>query len=249
MQGGDRLSGEPALGAQAASNSRYACELRSEYVASPRYNRVTDVLAWLGRDSLRQLTQADTDDLERGTELKDLSFEGLSLVGFDFSDRVIEGCSFRDCVLSGSKFNAATVRACEFVGAGMQGVSLFAATIEDCKMIGLDVSRGARFDAATFTRVNLDYSVLRGIDLSDVEFSMCSMRECDFTGANLSSAALIDCDLSDAEWANTTTWSTDLRGSSLRGLDLRRGPYSVILTTWQATSLVEALGVQVIDPE
>jgi hypothetical protein len=39
-----------------------------------------------------------------------------------------------------------------------------------------------------------------------------------------------------------------LRGSSMRGLDLRRGPYGVIVTTKQAVALVGDLGVQVIDP-
>ena len=130
----------------------------------------------------------------------------------------------------------------------MQGVSLFAASFDECKMMGVDFSRGGRFDAATFTRVNLDYASLRGIDLSGVEFTGCQMRECDFTGANLTGTSLIECDLTDADWSTTTTTGTDLRGSSTRGLDLRRGPYGVIVTTRQAVAMVESLGVTVVDP-
>jgi uncharacterized protein YjbI with pentapeptide repeats len=197
---------------------------------------------------VRQLSQSDIAGLEIEHELRGLSFDGLSLVSCDFSDRIIEDCSFRDCVLTGSRFNASTIRACEFSQAGMQGVSLFAAVFEEFKMMGLDFSRGGRFDAATFSRVNLDYASLRGIDLSGVEFSGCSMRECDFTGANLTGTTLTECDLTDADWSTTTTSSTDLRGSSTRGLDLRRGPYGIILTSRQAVALVESLGVLVVDP-
>jgi uncharacterized protein YjbI with pentapeptide repeats len=202
----------------------------------------------LERGAVRQLAQSDISGLEHEIELRGLSFNALSLVGHDFSDRVIEDCSFRDCVLTDSRFNAATIRACEFAGASMQGVSLFAATIEECKMMGLDFSRGTRFDAVTLTRVNLDYALLRNVDLSDVEFTGCSMRQCDLTGANLSHTSLIDCDLTDADWAGAATLKTDLRGSRTRGLDLRRGPYGVVVTTRQAVGLVENLGVTVIDP-
>ena len=197
---------------------------------------------------MRQLAQSDLPALATERELRGLSFEGLSLVGWDLLDRVIEDCSFRDCVLTDARFNASVVRSCEFAGAGVQGVSLFAVAIEECKMMGLDFTRGARFDAATFTRVNLDYTLLRGVDLAGVEFDSCSMRECDFTGADLANASLVDCDLTDADWSGAITRSTDLRGSSTRGLDLRRGPYGVILTTKQAVALVEDLGVRVFDP-
>jgi fluoroquinolone resistance protein len=197
---------------------------------------------------MRQLEPSDLPALSALRELRGLSFEGLSLIGWDFSDRVFEDCSFRDCALADARFNASTLRACEFAGAGVQGISLFAATVEECKMMGLDFTRGARFDAATFKRVNFDYTLFRGLDLTRVEFVGCSMRECDFTGADLSDATLTECDLTDADWSSTTTSSTDLRGSSMRGLDLRRGPYGVIVTTKQAVALVGDLGVQVIDP-
>lgn len=197
---------------------------------------------------MRQLSQSDLPALESVRELRGLSFEGLSLVGRDFADHIIEDCSFRDCALADARFNASKIRSCEFAGAGVQGISLFAATVEECKMMGLDFTRGARFDAATFARVNFDYTLLRGLDLTRVEFVGCSMRECDFTGADLTDASLVDCDLTDADWSSTTTASTDLRGSSARGLDLRRGPYGVIVTTRQAVALVEDLGVRVIDP-
>jgi fluoroquinolone resistance protein len=197
---------------------------------------------------MRQLVQSDLPALASEHELRGLSFEGLSLVGWDLADRVIEDCSFRDCVLTDARFNASKIRSCEFAGAGVQGVSLFAATLEECKMMGLDFTRGARFDAATFSRVNFDYTLLRGLDLTGVEFVGCSMRECDFTGGDLTNASLVDCDLTDADWSSVTTSSTDLRGSSARGLDLRRGPYGVILTTKQAVALVEDLGVRVFDP-
>ena len=74
------------------------------------------------------------------------------------------------------------------------------------------------------------------------------MRECDFTGADLANASLVECDLTDADWSNATTRGTDLSASRIRGLDLRRGPYGVILTSRQAISLVEDLGVRVFDP-
>ena len=197
---------------------------------------------------MRQLAQSDLAGIEVEQELRGLSFEGLQLQGWDLSDRVIEDCSFRECLLTDTRFNASVVRACEFAGAGVQGVSLFAATVEECKMMGLNFTRGSRFDAATFSRTNLDYALLRGVDLSSVEFTGCSMRECDFTGADLTDASLLECDLTDADWSNATTRGTDLRGSRVRGLDLRRGPYGVILTTQQVVGLAQDLGVTVIDP-
>jgi fluoroquinolone resistance protein len=200
-------------------------------------------------NTVRQLEQSDIVELQEDLELVGLSFDGLSLAGFDFTDKLVEDCSFRECVLTDARFNTAVVRSCDFAGAGVQGISLFAATFEECKMMGLDFTHGGvQFDAATFTRVNLDYALLRGTDLSDVRFTACSMHECDLTGANLSGASLIECDLEGVEWASVITSGTDLRGSDTRGIDLRSGPYGVILTTRQAISLVEDLGVLVIDP-
>ena len=197
---------------------------------------------------MQQLAQSDLASLAEEPELRGLSFDGLRLAGFDFADRVIEECSFRDCLLADARFNTSTVRACEFAGAGVQGISFFAAVIEECKMMGLDFGRGARFDAATFARTNLDYALFRAADLAGVEFTGCSMRECDFTGADLANASLVECDLTDADWSNAITRGTDLSASRIRGLDLRRGPYGVILTSRQAISLVEDLGVRVFDP-
>jgi fluoroquinolone resistance protein len=197
---------------------------------------------------VKQLAQSDIPSLAEERDLRSLSFDGLNLAGHDFSDAVIEDCSFRECVLTDARFNTSTIRACEFAGAGVQGISLFAATVEECKMMGLDFTRGSRLDAATFARVNLDYALLRGVDLTGVEFTGCSMRECDLTNADLVNASLVECDLTDADWSGASTRGTDLSGSRVRGLDLRRGPYGVILTTRQAVSLVEDLGVRVFDP-
>ena len=69
-----------------------------------------------------------------------------------------------------------------------------------------------------------------------------------FTGADLTDASLLECDLTDADWSNATTRNTNLRGSRIRGLDLRRGPYGVILTSQQVVGLAHDLGVTVIDP-
>jgi fluoroquinolone resistance protein len=202
----------------------------------------------LRRGLVNQLEQSDIAELAPEADLQGLSFDGLSLVGFDFSGRNIVDCSFRDCVLTDSRFNTSTIRACEFAGAGIQGVSLFASVIEECKMMGLNFARGVRFDATTFKKTNLDYSLFRGADLSDLEFNGCSMRECDLTGANLEKASLIECDLTDADWSEVRTYSTDLRGSRVRGLDLRTGPHGVILTSRQVLMLAEDIGVTVIDP-
>ena len=115
-------------------------------------------------------------------------------------------------------------------------------------MMGLDFRRGVRFGASTFEKTTLDYSLFRGVDLSDVSFTECSMRECDLYGADLSNASLVNCDLTDADWTGVRTRDTDLRGSSIRGLDLRSGPYGVVLTTGQVVALAEDIGVKVIDP-
>lgn len=197
---------------------------------------------------MRQLAQSELPALADENELRGLSFDGLRLLGWDLSDRTIEDCSFRDCVLTDSRFNASTIRACEFAGAGVQGVSFFATTIDECKMMGLNFTRGCRFDAATIARTNLDYALFRNVELTGVEFTDCLMRECDLTGADLTDASLLGCDLTDADWSGATVRGTDLRGSRVRGLDLRRGPYGVILTTRQVVGLAEDLGVTVIDP-
>jgi len=200
-------------------------------------------------EPVRQLEQQEIAEIRDDLEFVGLSFDGLMLAGFDFTDRRVEHCTFREATLTDARFNTAVVRSCDFAGAGVQGISLFAAAFEDCKMMGLDFTRGGvQFDATTFTRVNLDYALMRGVDLSEVRFSACSLHECDLTGANLTGTCMTECDLEGVEWANAITSGTDLRGSDTRGLDLRSGPYGVILTSRQAISLVESLGVLVIDP-
>ena len=197
---------------------------------------------------MRQLRQSDLARLSDERELANLSFDGLSLVGLDLADRLIEDCTFHDAVLTDAKFNASVIRRCEFTDAAVQGADFFSVAFEDCKMMGLDFTRGTRLAAATLTNVNLDYSLLRGADLADLEFTGCFLRECDLTNADLTDATFVDCDLTDADWTGATTRNTDVRGSRIRGLDLRRGPYGLVLTTRQAVALVEDVGVQVIDP-
>jgi fluoroquinolone resistance protein len=197
---------------------------------------------------MKQIRLSDLRALAEERELSNLSFDGLSLVGYDFSDSVIEDCSFRGAILTDARFNASTIRRCEFAEAAVQGASFFGATLEECKMMGLDFTRGTRLAVATLKDVNLDYALLRGLDLASVEFTCCSLRECDLSGADLTDASLIDCDLTDADWTGATTRNTDLRGSSIRGVDLRTGPYGFVLTSPQAVSLVRDVGVQVIDP-
>lgn len=197
---------------------------------------------------MRRLAPSDLDVLDGPDGLHGLAFDGLRLVGRDLSDRVVEDCSFRDCVLTDVGFNSSTIRRCTFEGASVQGASFFGASVEECKMMGLDFGRGVRFGASTFIRTNLDYCLLRGVDLVKVEFAECSMVECDFTGADLSQASLIGCDLTDADWSGVRARQTDLRGSRVRGFDLREGPYGVVLTSRQVAGLAGDLGITVIDP-
>jgi uncharacterized protein YjbI with pentapeptide repeats len=131
----------------------------------------------------------------------------------------------------------------------VNSANFFAATFDQCKLLGWDFREGLNLTATTFTGCSLDYALLRGVDLAKQRFERCSFVEADLSLANLTEAAFMDCDLSNVDLQETTFRMTDLRGSNLTGWNLKRHDLAgIVITSAQAATLAEALGIQVLDP-
>ncbi|MDA3937433.1 MAG: pentapeptide repeat-containing protein [Actinomycetota bacterium] len=196
---------------------------------------------------MRTVTQGELLDFAPEDHHDGLLFDGLDMRQMDLAGSQFTDCVFLDCNLGDAKLNGGQLKNCRFEDVGLQGTDFFGVQIIGCKLMAADFTKGTRLVATGFSHVNLDYAIFRGVNLSGLEFSDCSLREADLSLTDLRESTLVNCDLDRVEWTGSLTQDTDVRGSQLRGLDLRVGPHGFIFTTGQVVSLVEDFGVRVMD--
>jgi len=196
---------------------------------------------------MREVTQTEIQGFLPEGCYEGMVFDGLDLRRLDLTGSRFEECVFVDCNLGDSKLNGGMLTNCRFENVGLQGTDLFGVAITGCKFMAANFTQGTRLVVTSFSHVNLDYAVFRGVNLSGLEFTDCTLREADLSLADLSEANLVNCDLDSVDWTGAITRDTDVRGSQLRGLDLRTGPRGFIVTTNQLVGLAEDIGVRVVD--
>ncbi len=118
---------------------------------------------------------------------------------------------------------------------------------EECQLLGVDLTQDSTLTAVSFRGCNLDYARLRAASLGGVVFEKCSMVEADLSLADLQGARFNTCNLAGADWTRAVFGNTDLRGSNLGGLDLRKHDLrGIIITPAQFRDLARGLGIQIV---
>jgi len=161
------------------------------------------------------------------------------------------------------------VRGCTFIDCDFRGTNLSSAVLESTAMLQcqfgfttfLDTQlRGCKLTGSTFAKQDLSL-----VNVSEGDWSLVSMRECNLRGLDLRRVRLTDADLGHADLRNADLRLADLSGANLdgarlRGVDLRGAHLERIglaslqlkgirIDLQQAALIVTALGARVEDAD
>jgi len=169
-------------------------------------------------------------------------FEDCRFLGIRFDDMLFDHCTFTRCTFSGCRLGAAEFRFCAMLNCVFRMCSLFSTVFENCKMTG-----SAFFDIdAPYYEINggdWSFTDLRDLSFYKMELYHVNFEGADFTGCCMDHAKITACSLRHARFGNTSMVSADLResdlsGSNLPGLILRKTKIDL----QQAVLLAESLG-------
>jgi uncharacterized protein YjbI with pentapeptide repeats len=179
-----------------------------------------------------------SDDEIDSASFEDCLFVRCDLSGLRFRDCRFSDCRFQECDLSlmkpgGSTFSGCTFRACRALGINWSEASWPETRLR------LPVS---------FTQSVLSHSTFFGLDLRDVGFIECVVRDVDFREARLSG-----CDFGGTDLLGSVFHEADLSGADLSGArDYAIDPRRTVLegarfSLPEAISLLGGLGIEITD--
>lgn len=153
-------------------------------------------------------------------DIAQIKFTKCTFRWTDFSGvSVMYGCSFDTCDFTNARLNGVNMKNCAFLTCRFSGSSFFAVKLENCKMMGSDLTNTEcamlQIEGGDWSYTNLrnlsfqkqDLCGIRffGADLAGCRFNQCKMRGCEFDEANVH---------------ETSFYKSDIRGSSIAGLNL-----------------------------
>lgn len=162
---------------------------------------------------------------------------GLTAPGAVFDSVTFEDCAFEKCVLTEASFEHCALRECRFRECDLSllrvpGSAFAGCELEDCKALGINWTE-ARWPAARlsvplrFRRCVLSHSTFLGLDLREVPFYQCILRDadfreailsgCSFEGSDLARSVFHEADLSGADLSGARDYSIDARRTTLKG--------------------------------
>jgi uncharacterized protein YjbI with pentapeptide repeats len=157
-------------------------------------------------------------------------YSELELTGTDLSGSRLEGASFVHC----------TFRSIEADVARWRGVAARRVGFGSSRMTGIQLNEAELTDV-DFADTKLDLANFRFAKLERVTFRDCSLTEADFGDARLAAVRFERCRLGGASFRGASCRSTDLRGSSLEGLDGADGLAGATIDAVQLMELAPAL--------
>lgn len=158
---------------------------------------------------------------------KDVHFQGLSLIGFDFHDWYLENCTFSRCNLTDSKFNQATCNGVSFISSDLSMVELekallhkaaftsctfYKTSFRDAQLCeatfnSLFVVDGLSFRRADCALVTFKYAKLCGTDFANSKLVYATFDTCDLRGAIFSGSGLAKARFVSARFDHSTKLS------------------------------------------
>jgi uncharacterized protein YjbI with pentapeptide repeats len=160
------------------------------------------------------------------------TISGLTDPGAAFDSTVFEDCVFERCVLKEAVFEHCVLRECRFTECDLSllrvpGTVISGCELEDCKAMGINWTE-ARWPTARlsvplrFERCVLSHSTFLGLDLSEIPFMECIIRDADFREACLSGCVFQGTDLAGSVFHEADLSGADLSGARDYSIDARR---------------------------
>lgn len=171
-----------------------------------------------------------------------MHFEDCRFSGIRFDDILFDHCTFVRCTFSGCRLGASEFRFCAILNCIFRMCSMFSTVFDNCKLTG-----SAFFDVdAPYFEINggdWSFTDLRDLPFYKMELHHINFEGADFTGCCMDHATISNCCMRHARFGSTSMVSADLResdlsGSNLSGLILRKTKIDL----QQAVLLAESLG-------
>lgn len=143
-------------------------------------------------------------------EYKDKFFSGV-----DLFETVYESCVFINCNFAKQSFQETGFIDCEFHECDFSMTKIFNLSIRDniflgCKFLGFHFEDCNQFAfSAKFENCQLNLCSFFGMDMANIEFTDCNLKEADFSSADLKGITFSNCDLQGAVFENSNLEKSD----------------------------------------
>jgi uncharacterized protein YjbI with pentapeptide repeats len=174
--------------------------LDSEQKTRDEQRAAEQAAADLRRDLAGQIRNEAGGRSFRGVDLKEQSFVGLNLSGFDLLEADMSGAD-----LTGADLTDALLAKADMSGAVLLGADLTSANLAIADMSGA-VLDGAKLNSAHLDDANLTGAFLNGADQTDATLRGADLDEADLTDANLTGSLLTNATLTGALYNAHTLW-------------------------------------------
>lgn len=188
-------------------------------------------------------------------------------VNEDFSERNLTVSSFDSCVFEHCSFAQSTLENCSFTNCVFRDCNLLLLKIpntnfndvvfERCDMIGVDWTVARWYRSARKTKQNfpisflacrLDHGVFIGLDLTNIVFDDCSVKEAFFEDASMENAVFRTCDLKGTTFNHTYLKAADFASAKNYDIDIRQNNISrAKFSLPEAMSLIYSLDIELLD--
>lgn len=168
---------------------------------------------------------------ENRDEIAGFEFQEINFTELELKSRVFLDCKFTKCNLS---------------NVSLMNIVFRGVVFEDCNLMGtnwVEVRKGGDY---SFNACKMDYCCFQGVDLRNMKFDDCLLREADFSSANLSKASFKGANLSGTSFANVNIEKADFRGARSYFIDPRFAKIKEAKFSFpEALVLVQAMGAEV----
>lgn len=199
-----------------------------------------------------------TDINNEETEYVAKVFNQINISGTTLTDKVFDGCTFRECDFSETVFHKCKFIDCQFVMCNLSVCKVLYSKFSDvvfdeCKMVGVDWTQAAWSSLAlssplTFRQCILNDSSFYRLVLTELVMQECKVHDADFRECNLTDADLSHTDfahslfhktnLTRANFAEAINYDIDIYANEIKGAKFCR---------FEAVRLLEGLGIELVD--
>lgn len=158
-----------------------------------------------------------TGDNSKGAQfyMEDSVLTKADLSGYDLTDAVLVGSSFRQCVMTETDFYYSFLASSRFTEVRMRGVILAKANLDYTSFKNCDISCSNTIKAAFYQSV-----------ADEVDFSNSEMMKASFVSSTLSRTKFINCQLTRASFKNSRLQDVDFSGADLSDADFSNAQLS-----------------------
>ena len=170
-----------------------------------------------------------------------LAEQRSELSGYDFTEINLTDANLKSAIFIDCKFTSCNLSNVSFMNVVLRGV-VFA----NCNLMGINWTEVRKGGDYSFAGSKLDYGCFQSVDLRNVKFEDCSIKEADFSGANLSKASFRGSHLAGTSFANVNIEKADFRSARNYFIDpkfakLKEAKFSFP----EVLVLIQALGAEV----